>query len=484
MAEDYAVQSSWATEPEFYEAPHPPGKKPHPYQFAGAEYALARDHCIVGDAPGLGKSCEGVLISNAIKAKHTLVVCPASLRLNWEREVWMWSTTPNVQTYPVLKASDGVSLEADYVIVSYDMLRNEGIFNAIMDQRWDHVILDEAHAIKDPQGNQRTRLICAPDALPSVTGRFTLATGTLMPNQPSECYNAIRLVNWDAIDRASYEDFRDFYYAEGGGFVQRRVGKDKNGKWIYKAEWSNHVRNQPRNLEDLNFRLRSKVMVRRLKEHVLTQLPPKQWHPFPLTVTSLIKEALRHPGWAAAQRLYEMDEHSFDRGVPVDGAISTAMRLLGEAKAPSVAEYIEDLFDSGIKKLVVAGLHLSVLAYLRDRLAPYGVVYMDGSTTSNKKQAAVDAFQNDDKVQIILGQMLPLGEGWTLTAAQDVMFAEFYFVPGRNDQMLDRINRMGQKGAYTIGHIPVVPGTLDERVLATVIEKDVSIHATLDARAA
>lgn len=473
MTESYAVERSWATEPEFYEAPHPPSVQPHPYQFAGAEFALARDHCIVGDAPGLGKSCEGVLISNAMKAKKTLVVCPASLRLNWEREVWLWSTTPNVLTYPVLKASDGVSLEADYLIISYDLLRNENIYSAIMDARWDHVILDEAHYLKS-RDTKRTQLITAPDGLPSVTGRFTLATGTLLPNQPSEAYNSIRLCNWDAIDRASYEDFRNFYYGEGEGFVTIRG----------KRQWSNRVRNQPRNLDDLNERLRSKVMVRRLKEHVLTQLPPKQWHPFPLVVTSLMKEALKHEGWAEAQRLYEMNAHAFDRGVPVDGAISTAMRLLGEAKAPSVADYIDDLFDSGIKKLIVAGLHLSVLKYLRERLAEYGVVYIDGSTSPTKRQLAVDAFQNDDKVGIILGQMLPLGEGWTLTAAQDVVFAEFNWVPGRNDQMLDRINRMGQMGDYTIGHIPVVPGTLDERVLATAIEKDVSIHATLDARAA
>jgi len=314
--------------------------------------------------------------------------------------------------------------------------------------------------------------------------RFTILSdrGPLIVHN---CYNAIRLVNWDAIDRASYEDFREYYYGLGEGFVNKRSHQDpKTGKWVYRASWSNQVRNVPRNLEDLNHRLRSKVMVRRLKEHVLTQLPPVQWHPFPLQVTALMKEALKHEGWAEAQRLYEMDQHAFDRGVPVDGAISTAMRLLGEAKAPSVADYIEDMLDSGVKKLVVAGLHLNVLAYLRERLAKFGVVYMDGSTSSNKKQAAVDAFQKDDKTSIILGQMLPLGEGWTLTAAQDVVFAEFNWVPGRNQQMLDRINRMGQKGAYTIGHVPVVPGTLDERVLATAIEKDVSIHATLDARAA
>jgi len=78
--------------------------------------------------------------------------------------------------------------------------------------------------------------------------------------------------------------------------------------------------------------------------------------------------------------------------------------------------------------------------------------------------------------------MLPLGEGWTLTAAQDAVLAEFDWVPGKNDQLLDRIHRMGQKGNYLIGHIPVVPGTLDERMLSTAIDKDIHIHKALDKR--
>ena len=94
----------------------------------------------------------------------------------------------------------------------------------------------------------------------------------------------------------------------------------------------------------------------------------------------------------------------------------------------------------------------------------------------------VDQFQEDEETQIILGQMLPLGEGWTLTAAQDVVLAEPDWVPGKNSQMLDRISRMGQEGSYTIGHIPVVPDTLDERILNTAITKDQNIYQALDAQ--
>lgn len=179
--------------------------------------------------------------------------------------------------------------------------------------------------------------------------------------------------------------------------------------------------------------------------------------------------------------MYEMDPGAFDAGVPVDGAISTARLLLGEAKAPAVADYIDDLMDSGVRKLVVAAWHHTVLEYLYARLKRYGITYMDGRTSDRKKDQAVQEFQNNDKVGIILGQMLPMGEGHTMTAAQDAVLAEPFWVPGKNDQLLDRIHRFGQKGNYLIGHVPVVPGTMDERILNTAISKDQSIHLALDA---
>ena len=479
---DFDIERSRATEPLFYHAPCPDNMTPKQYQLAGVEYALERPHMLFGDAPGLGKTAECILLGNAIEAKRTLVVCPASLRLNWEREIWKWSTIENVSTYCILKGKDGVSEVANFVIISYSLLSNPSILNAIMAVTWDHMILDEAHAIKDPKGNKRTQVICAPDLLPSVVGRITLASGTILPNQPIECYNALRLLNWDAIDRMSLEGFRNTYYEMGSGYVRGPVWDNDAQANVWKMHWSEEVRNVPTNLTDLQNRLRKNIMVRRLKEQVLHELPPVQWHPFPLQMTTRIRKALKHEGWRKAEKLYEMNAGAFDDGIPVDGAVSTARRELGEAKAPLIVEYIKELLDEGITKLVVAAWHLSVLAYLRDELKEYGLVYMDGSTSATKKQTVVDQFQEDEETQIILGQMLPLGEGWTLTAAQDVVLAEPDWVPGKNSQMLDRISRMGQEGSYTIGHIPVVPDTLDERILNTAITKDQNIYQALDAQ--
>ena len=131
-------------------------------------------------------------------------------------------------------------------------------------------------------------------------------------------------------------------------------------------------------------------------------------------------------------------------------------------------------------KIVVSAWHKTVLHYLRDELKSLGLVYMDGTTSAANKQKAVDIFQEDPDVAIILGQMIPLGEGWTLTEAQDVVMAEPDWVPGKNDQLLDRINRFGQQGDHTIGHVPVVPGSLDEKILSTAIVKDQNIYKALD----
>lgn len=478
---------SRAVKPWIYNAPHPEDVTPYEFQHAGVEYHLSRDNALFGDAPGLGKSAESVLLGNAIRAIRSLIICPASLRLNWEREVRLWSTIGGLSTYPILSGRDGVSHKAHYVITSYSMLMNAGIFDAIMDLRWDHLILDEAHALKDCKGNRRTKAVVGgytkgkhKAGIESVCGRITMASGTILPNQPLEAYNAIRLLKWDAIDRMSLADFREHYYGLGEGMIRGPVFDPARQVNVNKLHWSDEVRNVPRNLAELQDRLRKHVMVRRLKEDVIPQLPPKQWKLFPLESTVAVRKALKHPGWGVAERLYELDPDHFNTAAVVDGELSTARRLLGEAKAPAIAGYIGELLLSGVEKLVVGAWHHSVLSYLKEHLDGWGVVYMDGGTSTKNRQKAVDQFQTLDRVRIILGQTQVLGEGWTLHAAQDVVLVEPDWVPGKNDQLLERTHRIGQQGDYVLGHVPVVPGTLDERILGRAIEKDKSIYEALD----
>jgi len=340
--------------------------------------------------------------------------------------------------------------------------------------------VSNCHAIKDPRGNKRTQSILAADRLPSVAGRTTLLSGTPMPNQPIECYNAVRLLDWNAIDRMSLEDFREYYYAKGEGMVRRPVYDEVKQAVVSKLEFSTEVRNKPRNLPELQARLRGSIMIRRSKADVMPQLPAKRYDMVPLSLTTELRTALRHPGWSQAAKLYELEGDAFDGSVPIDGEISTARRLLGEAKAGPVCDYIEDLLDGGVGKLVVAAHHSSVLKIAKERLTKFGLAYMDGNTPQRKRQAEVERFMKDPKCRIILGQSQVIGEGHTLTAAQDCLLMEPDWVPGKVEQIGDRIHRKGQKGTYVLIHVPVVPGSLDERIIRMAVEKDASIYKALD----
>ena len=491
MPDAFRIQRSKATEPLFFEAPYPEqsGWVPSPYQHAGVEYRIQKDHGLFGDVPGLGKTCEAILTGNALEAKRTLVLCPASLRLNWEREVWHWSVLEDVSTYPVLKSSDGISLTHDYVIASYNALSNRGIYDAIMEGTWDHLILDEAHFLKSHNANVRTSRTLGGehreeywDGIISRVGHITALSGTPMPNGPVEVYNLVRMLDWDAIECMSLESFRDYYYELGWGFAwgfYEEMGDD--GEVIVKhGRHRKQVRNVPRHLKDLQDRLRGSIMVRRQKDQVFDQLPPVTLQPVPIVGDAHTRRLRKSDHWDAAEKFYDFDPALFDTSIPVDGQISTARKEVGLAKMHFVAAYCNDLLQT-VDKLVVSAWHHEVLDFLREKLHKHGLVYMDGSTTPAQKQEAVDAFQTDPKTRIILGQQLPLGLGWTLTAAQDVVFAEIDWVPGNNVQLMDRINRRGQSGNYTLGHIPFIPDTLEEKVFGRAVQKAIATHAALDA---
>lgn len=482
-----SFNASWALEPSFYRAPYPEeldrkGTPPMECQFAGVEYALSKRHCLIGDEPGVGKTWQGILVSNAIEAKRTLVISPASLILNWEREIWRVSTIENVATYPILRGKDGVSASADYTILSYNMLRNEAILEALMSMRWDNVILDEAHKMKDTRWNTFNTPICKEDMLPKVSGRFTLLSGSPMPNQPIEIWRAAKLCDWESIDFMTEHQFREYYYALGEGFVTHTIWDDSIGSFVTKREWSDAVRNKPRRKKELNQRLRQHFMVRRLKADVLPQLPERQWALVPLSKDASINKALKSEEAKKAESLFELDPDNFDDSAPIDGAVATARRLLGEAKVPQVAALCIELLEEGVEKLVVGFFNKDVGYALEKKLAKYGVVHMDGATPLRRRQKAVDDFQEDPRVRVIIGQFLVMGEGYTLTASDTVVNAEPDWTPGKNGQLFDRVHRMGQKSDQAICYMPYVVDSLDERILARVIEKDQNIYEALDKR--
>jgi SWI/SNF-related matrix-associated actin-dependent regulator 1 of chromatin subfamily A len=369
-----------------------------------------------------------------------------------------------VSTYPILKSSNGVSPYANFVIVSYDLTRNEGIHAALCDGMWDLIIVDEAHFLKESSA-KRTQAIFGTTRgqyseanLANRCGQIVGLTGTPLVNRPRECYTLARALCWEAIDWQSQDDFLFRYNTTGTlstGFTLEKKGR----------------------LPELQARLRCNFMIRRLKKDVLKDLPDSRFEFTYVEPNGAISQAL------AKERLinFTLDDlkNPFSE---IFGQISTVRREMGEAKVPRVIEHMKYLLDiEEIPKIVMFAHHKSVMDALAKALAKYGVVQVRGGISTGAKQDAVDAFCNDPDVRIFQGQLDAAGFGidGLQAVCSRVVFAEPSWTPGGNQQALDRCHRIGQHD-NVLGQFLIAEGSLDEKVLAVVIDKSHTIHDSLD----
>lgn len=435
-----------------------------PFQRAAVDYCLRRQHSLVGDQPGLGKTPTAISIANEINAKRVLVLCPANIRLQWARQIRNWSNmNGRYIVYPILQSGDGVHPQAAWTIVSYDLARTPAIHTALLQGRYDLLILDEGHYLKSPEA-RRTRAVF--DG-PGVTGlyevceRIVALTGTPLPNRPRECYTLARGLDWSSIDFMSEEKFTDRFNPSSLGISLsgKRYSKERTGR-----------------LPELQNRLRANFMVRRLKRDVLDQLPEVRYQITHVDKTGEVKKALE------AESMLAIDpEQMMGIDAAVFGQISVVRKMMGVAMAPQVADYVEMLLDGGEEKLFLVGWHIEVLNILEKRLGKFGMVRVDGSTSGLRRQRAVDDFRADSAIRIFLGNIQAIGIGvdGLQSVCSHMVGAEASWTPGENAQVADRLHRMGQEAGVLIEWM-VAPGSFSEKILGTAIRKLGDIHSALD----
>lgn len=454
--------------PPGFEPPVPEFCELMPFQVAGVHYAKDRSNSLIGDAPGLGKTIQAIALANLRGCKRVLVVCPANVRPQWQRQIKIWSTVPKVVVYPIFKSSDGVHPTAHYVITSFEVAR-DGLWDTLRSYNWDLLVIDEGHYLKTPDA-ARTRALfgaskqskCRYAGTRGISERaeqIVALTGTPLPNRPRECFTLANALDPSAIDWMNFATFKDRFNPGGRDM-------DSGASWEYVAR-----------LPELNARLRCNLMVRRLKEDVLKDLPPKRYELVPVETTGKIAMALH------AERMLDFDDETMLKrsGGPIDGAISTVRREMGEAMAPAALDHCKVLLDGGVGKLVVYAHHHSVLQTLQDGLARYGVLRVDGSTSAKGKHGAVEKFKFDPRIKVFLGQMQAVGTG--TDGLQDVsshaVFVEASWVAGDNAQCVDRLHRMGQQGSV-LAQFLVAEGSISERILGRAIAKERITNKALD----
>ncbi len=469
------IKASWAKDTAASFAT-PDGLELWPFQRAGVEYVMRRKHALIGDQPGLGKTPMGIVTANEMRAKRILVVCPANIRLQWAKQIRAWSIMEGRYiVYPILKSTDGVHPRAEWTIISYDLLRSAPIHRALLEQRFDFVILDEAHYLKTPNA-RRTKAVFGNNGISSVCGNILGLTGTPLPNRPKECYTISRSLCWEAIDYMTEDEFKLRF--NPSKLVTTRVPRlDDSGRQIgfdYKKANDERTGRGP----ELQARLRANFMVRRLKRDVLDQLPEIRYEIVHVEETGDIRKALE------AERMLDIDPNDLSGAdAKILGHISTVRMMMGLAKAPQVADYVDMLLEEGEEKLVVFGWHIGVLDILERALHKHGIVRVDGSTSPARRQMAVDRFVDDPQCKGFLGNLQSVGVG--VDGLQKVcsraIFAECSWTPSDNDQGVGRLERIGQN-AGILAEFLVAPGSLDERVLSTALRKMQNIHTALDRR--
>lgn len=428
----------------------------YPFQGAGIEFCMDqfnyhnRRALLCADEQGLGKTIEAIGVANELNAARLLVVCPASLRLNWAREIEKWHVH-NIDANPIL---DGKIKYDDRVtnIVSYNLVDKAVEAEA----KPDFIILDEIHYLKN-ETSLRTKRVLGNRARGHEglvhNAKVILLSGTPTPNgKPTEIYPCLSRLAPDAISYMKYWTFvRQYCVWEDDG-IQTIIHGAKNKKELFT-------------------RLRgSGFMLRRLKKDVLKDLPPKRYKMVVFPQTGETRKIVKQ------EQNFSVDEvmrfgPQFISGMP------DLRKQMGVAKAPQCIEYIENHLKGGDDKVVVFCHHIEVVGLLEEALEKYGAVTIYGGTKPKDRQENVDRFQNDPKVRVFIGNEAA-EEGITLTAAHDCMLVEHEWVPGKGDQRADRLHRIGQTEQVTI-HLLVVEDSMDAKILTRAAEKAEDIEGIL-----
>lgn len=488
--EEMLIQESRAADTES-ELLRPPGKEYYPFQRAGIKYCTDRlfaqngqagqSAVLIGDGMGLGKTIQAIGILNQdpdLRQLNVLVVCPASLKLNWKREMQTFLLDGLGQNVEIVKKRwPGGLIEPKIVVTNYDVLHRDA--REIWRRKWDYLIFDEAHYLK----NEKTRWtifamggMMQSQLIPPIDAKYTVfITGTPIPNKVEEAWPIIKRCDPDGLG-ANWDAFRTRYC------------KSKE------------------NLLELQKRMRTRFMVRRLKEEVFKDFPEKirkVWTIDPseckgidtglfqkeMSIFREYQELLQQ--WAlkielakadgAAEYLKQVKAKRERLGMKASELAKLRMKT-AIAKAPAVAERVAYLSESGENKIVVFGYHHEVMDLLKEKLTKAGLrcCILDGRVNANNgdRQKMVDAFQAGE-LDVFIGGIKPAGTGWTLTRGTICMFAELDYVPGNLTQCEDREHRIGQENAVYVEH-DVLEGSLDEFMAGILVDKQDTIGRAMD----
>ena len=404
---------------------------------------------ILADDMGLGKTTSTIIAALETGAKKILIVCPASLKINWQREIENYSDRS-------VYISEGkkFSTDEDFTIINYDILKNfydpKNIQESLIHKsNFDLVILDEAHMISNPQA-QRTKII---NSFVKDVKRVWLLTGTPMTSRPMNYFNLLSIIESPVAQNWMAYAIR---YCQGYQFM---AGKRK----VWNVQGAS-------NLEELRDRT-SKQMLRRLKEDVL-DLPDKIISPVYLRLKSKDYEEMMG-------EYYEWFDNKKDESSSLTIQFSKLMKvrkIIANEKIKHTIEFVENIIEQG-KKVIIFTNFTDTLQMIHNHFGKQSV-YLDGSCTKPQRQFAVDQFQENEKIKVFVGNLKAAGVGLTLTSAEVVIMNDLSFVPAEHAQAEDRAYRYGQKNNVLV-YYPLFENTIEGAIYDILTRKKQIINTVM-----
>lgn len=437
-----------------------------PYQLTGAKWLLEHPLRLLGDSPGLGKTAQCIKAFDTLteeKAKAAvLIVCPAIARLTWKAEFEKFSVCPP-RIDVILSGRDAEDhTPGNSIAASFEMAAKYGA-QWLEKTKFDALIIDEVHFLKSVDA-KRAKAILGSGGLAHKIGRVWALSGTPADNHAGELW--ILLYSF-GVTALTYEKFVDrFCYSyQTGPYAKLRISGTK-----------------PERIPELRQML-SKVMLRRKKEDVLTELPPIQYgdisvEPGEVPVDILLKTKLEEQSEEVRYALTLPNPVAALEALA--GSVSTLRRYNGLQKISGTVDLINTEFELELyKKIVIFAVHVDVIDQLAEKLSHLGVAVLYGSTPAHKRQEVIYDFQTDVLSRIFIGNIRACGTNITLTAADQVLMVEREWVPSQNSQAIQRLHRIGQTRNVTCRTISL-PDSLDQRVNQVLSKKEESLSQIFD----
>lgn len=475
---------------------------PYRFQVRGVRFVEKHNgRALIADDMGLGKTLQSIgwCAINPEK-RPVVVVCPAPLKYNWQREFKKHARMESFVCNGTLPTDEQLDLKlqkkitslkhkyakvkrglrkaisnakkstkekkskmalrrkrakrAEILIINYDII-DEWV-PLLKEIEVQVLIMDECQYVK----NRKAKRTKACKEISKIANHVIALSGTPIAGKPAEFFPVLQMIRPDEF--TSWWKF-GFQYCSP-------TRSPFGGAWEFKGA---------SNLEALHERLKT-VMIRRMKREVLKDLPEKTRTIMPLDIGNRREYEKAETNFLSWLRKRKGTEAML-RAERAQAIVRlNALKLLAaEGKMKLAMDWVGDWLNDTDEKLIIFAYHKVIMDVLKKAYPKAAVV--DGSVTGLKRQKAVDKFQQDPNCRLFIGHRQAAGTGLTLTAACNVLFLEIGWTPGEHDQAEDRALRIGQTKHVNVYYL-VGKNTVEERILSIIEEKDSTVAQILDGK--